>query len=52
MNGEYIVKDAWGTERDLRDYDVILTTNMVKLWKAYKSYLFWKVLVRRKWQLG
>ena len=37
MNGNYIVKDAWGTERDLRDYDVILTTNMVKLWKAYKS---------------
>ena len=37
MNGKYIVKDAWGVERDLRDYNVILTTNMVKLWKAYKS---------------
>lgn len=33
----YIVKDAWGAERDIRDYEVILTTNMVKCWSAYDS---------------
>ena len=33
----YIVKDAWGTERDIRDFDVILTTNMAKLWASYES---------------
>ena len=33
----YIVKDAWGVERDIRDYDVVLTTNMAKLWGAYPS---------------
>lgn len=36
-NGNYIVKDAWGTCRDVRDYDVILTTSMVKLWDSYHS---------------
>lgn len=35
--GCYIVSDAWGTERDVRDYDVILTTSMVKLWDSYES---------------
>lgn len=34
--GNYIVKDAWGDWRDVRDYDVILTTSMVKLWDSYK----------------
>ena len=33
----YIVKDAWGIERDIRDFDVILTTNMAKLWASYES---------------
>ena len=33
----YIVKDAWGVERDIRDYDVVLTTNMAKFWGAYPS---------------
>ncbi len=33
----YIVKDAWGELRDVRDYDVILTTSMVKLWNSYNS---------------
>lgn len=35
--GDYIVKDAWGMERDVRDFDVILTTSMVKLWDSYES---------------
>lgn len=33
----YIVKDAWGKEVDIRDVDLVLTTNMLKLWQAYKS---------------
>lgn len=32
----YILKDAWGDLRDVRDYDVILTTSMVKLWDSYE----------------
>lgn len=33
----YMVQDAWGTWRDVREYDVILTTSMVKLWDSYDS---------------
>lgn len=36
-NENYIIKDAWGTERDVRDFDVILTTSMVKLWDSYDN---------------
>ena len=35
--GSYIVKDAWGKDVDIRDVDLILTTNMLKLWEAYDS---------------
>ena len=31
----YTVVDAWGTERDVRDAELILTTSMVKLWDSY-----------------
>ncbi len=33
----YMVQDAWGEWRDVRNYDVILTTSMVKLWDSYNS---------------
>lgn len=33
----YMIKDAWGMERDVRDADVILTVSMLKLWNSYKS---------------
>lgn len=33
----YMIKDAWGVERDVRDADVILTVSMLKLWNSYKS---------------
>lgn len=36
-NGNYIVKDAWGYDKDLRNIDIIVTTNMLKLWNAYDS---------------
>ena len=34
----YIIKDAWGDDRDVREADVILTTSMLKLWDGYKSW--------------
>lgn len=33
----YIVKDAWGNDKDIREIDIIFTTNMLKLWNAYDS---------------
>lgn len=33
----YIVKDVWGNDVDVRDVEVIFTESMVKLWDAYKS---------------
>ena len=35
---KYTIIDAWGTERDIRDADVIITTSMLKLWDSYSSY--------------
>lgn len=34
---EYIVKDAWGNEVDIRNVELVLTTSMVKLWDSYES---------------
>lgn len=34
---KYEIEDAWGVIRDIRDYDVILTDNMMKLCSAYSS---------------
>ena len=31
----YIITDAWGDKRDVRDADVILTVSMLKLWSSY-----------------
>lgn len=31
----YIITDAWGDKRDVRDADVILTVSMLKLWNSY-----------------
>ena len=36
-NENYEVIDAWGDKRDIRDYDVVLTTSMVKLWDSYDN---------------
>jgi hypothetical protein len=36
--GTYIIKDAWGDERDVRDADVILSVSMLKLWNSYAGY--------------
>ena len=34
----YIIMDAWGDKRDIRDADVILTTSMLKLWDSYDGF--------------
>lgn len=36
--GTYLIKDAWGITRDVRDAEVILTTSMLKLWDGYSSW--------------
>lgn len=33
----YIVKDAWGNDVDVRSVELVLTTSMVKLWDSYDS---------------
>lgn len=35
--GNYIVKDAWGNDVDIRTVELVLTTSMVKLWDSYES---------------
>ena len=35
--GNYMVKDAWGNDVDIRNLELVLTTSMVKLWDSYKS---------------
>ena len=34
----YKVKDVWGTERDIRDVDMIITESSLKLWDNYSSW--------------
>ena len=36
-NGNYIVKDVYRNDRDLREVDVILTEGMAKLWDSWES---------------
>ena len=36
--GSYLVEDVWGTMRDVRSADVILTESMLKLWDSYDSW--------------
>lgn len=33
----YMIKDAWGNDVDVRSVELILTTSMVKLWDCYSS---------------
>ena len=35
--GNYVVKDAWGNDVDIRNVEMILTTSMLKLWRCYDS---------------
>lgn len=33
----YIVKDVWGNDVDIRNVELVLTSSMLKLWDAYES---------------
>lgn len=35
--GNYVIKDAWGDDVDVRNVELVLTTSMLKLWDSYKS---------------
>ena len=35
---KYLVEDVWGTKRDVRDADLILTESQLKLWDCYNSW--------------
>lgn len=35
--GNYVVKDAWGEEHDIRDIECVFTTSQLKLWDSYSS---------------
>jgi len=38
VNKNYMILDAWGDYRDVRESQVILTTSMLKLWDSYKNW--------------
>lgn len=35
---KYIVEDVWGTKRDIRDAQLIITESQLKLWNCYDSW--------------
>ena len=35
---KYLIKDVWGTNRDVRDAQLIITESQLKLWKSYDSW--------------
>lgn len=37
MNGNYIVKDIWGNDTDIREVEMIITESSLKLWSSYNS---------------
>lgn len=36
--GTYEIIDVWGTKRDVRNAEIILTASMLKLWDSYSSW--------------
>lgn len=36
-HNSYMLTDVWGQWRDIRDFDVVLTASMTKLWDSYDS---------------
>ncbi len=51
--GKYIVKDAWGVDRDVREAELILTTSMLKLYDSYPSWeAYYENCVRNKYTFG
>lgn len=51
--GTYEIVDAWGTKRDVRDAEVIMTTSMLKLWDSYPSWEeYWRNCKENGYQLS
>lgn len=49
----YIVTDAWGTPRDIREVELILTTSMLKLWDSYSSFEeYWSNVTKYNYQVA
>jgi len=36
--GSYLITDVWGTQRDIRESELIITESQLKLWKSYDSW--------------
>lgn len=52
-NSNYIIQDAWGDWRDIRESEVILTTSMLKLWDSYDSWEdFYKNCIKNHYQFS
>ena len=37
-SGAYLIEDVWGTKRDVRDAQLIITESQLKLWASYDSW--------------
>ena len=37
-NDKYLIEDVWGTKRDVRDAELIITESQLKLWDCYSSW--------------
>lgn len=49
----YTVIDAWGTPRDIREVELILTTSMLKLWDSYSSFEdYWSNVTKYNYQIA
>lgn len=50
---DYYIKDAWGTLRDIREAELILTTSMLKLWDSYSSFEdYWTNVEKYNYQIA
>ena len=48
-----IVIDAWGNEKNIKEIDVVLTTNMLKLWNAYSSIEdYMENCIKNEWEFN
>ena len=49
----FLIKDAWGDMRDVRDSELILTTSMLKLWDSYSSWEdYWENVQKYHYQIA
>ena len=52
-NENYMIKDAWGDWRDVREAELILTTSMLKLWDSYTCWEhYWDNVQKYRYQIS